>query len=154
MAGSADNNKTCDTTDCTGDCHCTDNNLFHLDTGISGSILALTYYCDLIALLTVFQINKHSHCQNQDNDYIPAIFLSEQFRKPSAFCSLIDDTDCIGTFRIFPEYNTISYYLHGNIIQHQSKQCLICIPVCFKYSRDHSPDHSAKCTCHKHYDQE
>ena len=71
----------------------------------------------------------------------------------SCLCCLIDDTDCIGSFWIFPENNAVGNDLHRNVVQHQCEQCLIGIPVCLEYCRDHSPDHAANGTCNKHYDQ-
>ena len=150
MARTTYNNKSCYTTDCTRDCHGTDNNFLYMDTGIFCSILTLTNYSDLITLFAVFQINEHPNSQNQNDQNIPAVFLSKQFRQPACLCCLINDTNSIGTFWIFPENDTICNHLHGNIIQHQSKKCFICIPVCFEYRRDHTPYHAAKCTCNKH----
>ena len=47
MACTTYNNKSCDTTDCTRDCHGTDNNFLYMDTGIFCSIFTLTNYSDL-----------------------------------------------------------------------------------------------------------
>ena len=44
-------------TDRTGDHHCTDNDLLHIDTRISCSILAFSDNRDLISLFGIFHIN-------------------------------------------------------------------------------------------------
>ena len=117
------------------------------------SIFALSDYCDLITLFAVFQVDKHTDRQNHNDKDIPSIFLSKQFRKPSCLSSLVNDTNRVGTFWIFPENDAVCNNLHGNIVQHQGKQSFICIPVCFEHCRNHSPDHTTKRTCNKHHDQ-
>ena len=153
MARAADNYKSCDTADRTGNCHGTDDDFLYMDTCISGGIFTLTDYSDLITLFAVFQVDEHTDCQDQDDQHIPSIFLSKELWQPSCLCCLIDDTDCIGSFWIFPENNAVGNDLHRNVVQHQCEQCLIGIPVCLEYCRDHSPDHAANGTCNKHYDQ-
>ena len=153
MTCAADNNKACHTADSAGNGHGTDNYSFYTDSRISCCILTFTYDCNLIALLAVFQVNKHHNCKYKNDQDIPSVFLSEKFRKPACLSGLINNSHRIGALGILPEHNAERNDLHSNIIQHQSKQCFVCIPVCFEHSGNHSPDHSAKRAAYKHYNK-
>ena len=144
MARTADDQAACDSADRTGEHHRADDYFFYIDTGIARSILALADNCDLISLFAVFHVYIHAECNDQNNDHVQSIHISKNGWEPSFLSSCIDDADRVRTGRILPEYDGKCDKLHCHIIEHQCKQCLICIEICFKHCRDQSPDQSCR----------
>ena len=141
MAGAADYDEACNAADGAGQGHGADDYLLHIDSGVPGRVFALSHYRNLISLLAVLQVDEDGQGQRQHDYQVPAVLQAEQLWKPSPLCGGVDGSHRVGSLWILPENDAVCDDLHGHIVHHQCKQCLVGVPVCLKKCRDGCPDH-------------
>ena len=150
MACAAHDDKSGNSADGAGQGHGPHDHLLHIDARVPRRVLALAHHGNLVTLLAVFQIDKHSQGQRQDNDQIPPVIQAEELRNPSASGGGIDGSHGIGTLGIFPENNADCNHLHSHIVHHKGKKSLVCIPVGLEKCGNQPPDHGRQGAHHKH----
>jgi len=83
MGGTAHQQKTDQTADGTRKRHGAQNDLFHIDTDITGGVFTLTDNRNFVSVFAVVQINVNHNRQNGDDDNIQNILDTEQVGKPT-----------------------------------------------------------------------
>ena len=97
MIGTADEQETCDSAECTGKNHRSDNNLFNVDSDVFGGVFALADNGNFIAVLAVSEINIHKHGDGHNNQDVAKVSLAADCRKPAGLGRVVDNADVTGS---------------------------------------------------------
>ena len=75
-------------------------------------------------MLGVVEIEIHQHREDNDHDDVDKILLTEYGREPALVTGDVDDTDRVRLLLV-PDIDHEMGALHGDVVHHQGKQCLI-----------------------------
>ena len=120
------------------DHHRTDRYRLHINSCILCRPLGFSNDSDLIPMLRLGQIKVYGNCQNHDCKKQPGILASEQIRKISCLCSLVQLSE--GRRRPLPLVIEKVHQLNCHIVHHQGKQRFIYTHFRLKNCRQDSPD--------------
>ena len=78
MVKSADYEEACETAEHARNYHCADDDLFDIDSYVASCLEAFADNRYLISVLAVAEIDIHSYCQRNGNEYDKQIFVSDR----------------------------------------------------------------------------
>ena len=127
------------TADAAGNGHGADDDPLDVDTGVVGGVFAFAYHGDLIALLGVVHVQVHQHHQHHHDDDGQQVAVAADGGQPAGLGLVVDQAHVIGTLGGLPVDDGEGYQLHGDVVEHQSKEGLVGVPAGLEKRRDHAP---------------